>query len=508
MAKKLLLSASPFHLTAAMWSGRRLAAVRAFEDDEAGRAGFLSFLRSAGPLPVYLMADTVDEDYRFETMPHVMSGDRREMVERKLKQLYRNSPFYGAQLLEREESKRRDDRYLFASITNPEIFDPWLPVLVEAKAAIVGVYPLPMVSMTLVKRLGIEDQENLLVVSRNTAGVRQTFVKSRQFRLSRLTPIRPTAEATFREAFVEEVRNTRMYLDALNVTHLDEAVSVAVLDQDGSLEDMEHLIPGGRRNIRCVRFTPEQLAAKLGMDRAMLEGAEDALHLHALGLQVPGINLAPPALTAGYNRYQASRAIHAAGAVAALVGIAWCGLNLYRAVELRHERERLLLQTQAEQQRYQELARSFPPAPTTPANLRQTIEVAQRLGKFTRLPDASFRAVSNALEANPGLALSGLSWRHGHTGESATGTPGPLAQSAVLQVELTAMPSDYKGAMQQINKFVKDLLRTETVASARTVKLPVNLASTATLQGSTAAPRAEKPVKAQFEVEIVLKPEV
>jgi hypothetical protein len=40
------------------------------------------------------------------------------------------------------------------------------------------------------------------------------------------------------------------------------------------------------------------------------------------------------------------------------------------------------------------------------------------------------------------------------------------------------------------------------------VKLPVNLASTATLQGSTAAPRAEKAVKAQFEVEIVLKPEV
>jgi hypothetical protein len=508
MAKKLLLGASPFHLTAAMWSGRRLAAVRAFEDDDAGRAGFLSFLRSAGPLPVYLMADTVDEDYRFETLPHVMSGDRREMVERKLKQLYRNSPFYGAQLLEREESKRRDDRYLFASITNPEIFDPWLPVLLEAKAAIVGVYPLPMVSMTLVKRLGLEDQENLLVVSRNTAGVRQTFVKSRQFRLSRLTPIRPTAEATFREAFVEEVRNTRMYLDALNVTHLDEAVAVAVLDQDGSLEDMEHLVPGGRRNIRCVRFTPEQLSAKLGMDRAMLEGSEDALHLHALGLQAPAINLAPPTLTAGYSRYQASRAIYAAGAVAALIGIGWCSLNLYRAADLRGERERLLQQTQAEQLRYQQLARTFPPAPTTPANLRLTIEVAERLGKLMRLPEASFLAVSHALDANPELALSGLTWRHGRTGGSGQGVPGPLAQSAVLQVELTAMPSDYKGAMQQINKFVKDLQRTETVASARTVKLPVNLASTATLQGSTAAPRAEKAVKAQFEVEIVLKPEI
>jgi hypothetical protein len=270
---------------------------------------------------------------------------------------------------------------------------------------------------------------------------------------------------------------------------------------------MEHLIPGGRRNIRCVRFTPEQLSVKLGIDRAMLEGSEDTLHLHALGLQAPGINLAPPALTAGYSRYQASRAIYAAGAVAAVVGIGVCSLNLYRAIDLRQERERLLQQTQAEQLRYQQLARSFPPAPTTPANLRLTIEVAERLGKLMRLPDASFRAVGSALEANPGLELSGLTWRHGRMGAPGQEGAGALAQSAVLQVELTAMPSDYKGAMQQINKFVRDLLRAEMVASARTVKLPVNLASTATLQGSTAAPRAEKAVKAQFEVEIVLKPE-
>jgi hypothetical protein len=506
MAKKLLLCSSPYHLTAALWSGRGLAALRAFEDDEAGRAGFISFLRSAGPLPVYLLADTVDEDYRFETLPHVLSGDRREMVERKLKQLYRNTPFYGAQLLEREESKRRDDRYLFASITNPEIFNPWLPVLMEAKAAIVGVFPLPIVSMALVKRLGLEE-ENLLLVSRNTAGVRQTFVKTRQFRLSRLTPIRPTAESTFRDAFVEEVRNTRMYLDALNVTHLDEAVSVVLLDQDGSLEDLEQVVPGGRRNIRCVHFKPQDLAAKLGVDAQSLLASEDALHLHLAGLQTPALNLAPPGLTAGFKRYQASRAIYAAGAVAAVVAIGWCGVNLYRAMDLRDQREATARETQLEQNRYQQLTRSFPPAPTTPANLRLTIAVAERLGKMSRLPEPSFRAVSQALDNNPGIQLSGFSWRFGRQPDATPGASSPFTQSAVLQLELMAMPGDYKGVMVQMNKFVKDLLKLEAVASARTTKLPVNLASTATLQGSTATPRAEKPVKAQFEVEVVLKPE-
>jgi hypothetical protein len=498
---------SPFHVTTALWAGRQLSAVRSFEDDEAGRAGFQALLRSAAGLPVCLMADTVDEDYRFETLPHAMGGDRREMVDRKLKQLYRTSPFFGAQLLDREGDKRRDDRYLFASVTNPDLFNPWLPMLMQARAAVVGVFPLPLVSLALLKLLQLQDS-NVLLVSRHSAGVRQTFVKDQRFRLSRLTPIRAGVESTFRDAFVEEVRNTRMYLDALNVTHVEDAVTVALLDQDGGLEDLEHLVPGGRRNVRCVRFRPEDLSAKLGVSRKSLEASEDSLHLFLLGLRAPVLNLAPPALTSGYSRYQASRGIYAAGALAALVGIGWCGTNLYQVVDLKRERQQVLVKTQSEQARYQELTRSFPPAPTTPSNLRLTVEVAERIGKIAHLPDASFRAVSQALEANPSITLNGLNWRYGRTSEVvAGGAPSALAQSAVLQVELLAVPGDYKGAMQSVNKFVRDLQKIDSVANARTVKLPVDLASSATLKGSTASPRLEKPVKAQFEVEVVLKPE-
>ena len=87
------------------------------------------------------MADTVDEDYRFETLPHAYGKDRRDMVERKLKQLYRSTPFFGASLAEREEGKRRDDRYLFAALTNPAVFDPWLRILIASGLPIAGHLP-------------------------------------------------------------------------------------------------------------------------------------------------------------------------------------------------------------------------------------------------------------------------------------------------------------------------------------------------------------------------------
>ena len=69
-------------------------------------------------------------------------------------------------------------------------------------------------------------------------------------------------------------------------------------------------------------------------------------------------------------------------------------------------------------------------------------------------------------------------------------------------------PSDQRALLASINKFLKDLGSSELVSTARTVKLPVNLASSAKLSGSTANPRREQPQLAQFEVEVALKPGV
>jgi hypothetical protein len=505
MASKLLLCASSFHLSVGLWTGRRLASVRTFEDDESGQRAFHAFVQGVAGVPAYLMADTVDEDYRFETLPHATGSDRREMVERKLRQLYRSTPYFGTSRQEREGDKRRDDRYLFAALTNGEVFNPWLQILIAAKTPIAGAFPLPMVTMALVKRLDLADA-SLLVVSKHSAGVRQTFIKDQRFRISRLTPVRH-ADQRAQDDYAEEIRNTRMYLDALNVTHVEDMVTVVVLDQDGSLATLGQRVVAGRRNLRTVHLGPEDLCAKTGIEHASLQHGEDALHLHLLGLQTPDFNLAPPALTAGFSRYRASRVIYAASAATALVGALWCGKNLYQSLDLRQSRQSVLAEVQRQQHEYQGITRTFPPTPTSTERLKHTVEVARRIHAMTRLPDQAYRVISQALDANPAITLSSLTWRNGRIGQTESGAGSTLAQSALLQVELQAMPSDYRGAIATVSKFVKDLGSHQAVASARTAKLPVNLSSTATLSGSTADPRKEQPITAQFDVEIVLKPE-
>jgi hypothetical protein len=503
MAKRVLLCASAFHLSAAVWNGSRLTVCRSFEDDPEGHNAFQQFVLTVAGIPVYLTADTVDEDYRFETLPHASGSDRREMLERKLRQLYRSTPFYGAVLQDREKDKRRDDRYLLSALTNADVFAPWLQILLTAKAPVAGVFPLPLVTLGALKKLGLAEP-NLLVVSRHEAGVRQTFVKDQVFRVSRLTPT-PVGGQAPDEAYAEEIRNTRMYLDALNITHVEDLVTVAILDQDGTLSALGPRIVAGRRNVRWVRIAADDLVSKLGLDRAALQQTADALPLHLLGLHAPGLNLAPPTLTAGYTRYRASRAVYAGAGVLAVLAAAWAGFNVSQLMDLARERDRLQAEAQRQQAVYQDITRTFPPTPADSHRLRMTVDAAKRLADMARLPDKAYLAVSRGLDANPDITLTGLTWRHARV----AGTEPPqLAQTAVMQVELLAPPGDIATALNIVNKLVKDLGRQELVASARTTRQPVNLASGATMRGSTTDARKAQPVPVQFDVELVLKPGV
>src|SRR5262245_41201957 len=508
MARKLVLCASSSSLTAGLWTGRRLERVHRFEDSEEDQQAFANFLHSAHGAPVFLMADTVDEDYRFETLPHASGKDRRDMVERKLKQLYRSTPFYGFSLQEREDSRRRDDRYLFAALTNPDVFNPWLRVLTASGLPIAGVFPVPMVSLGLARQLELKDA-NLLLVSKHEAGVRQTFVRDGRFRISRLTPIRAGGGTI--ESCAEEIRNTRMYLDALNVTHVDAILTVVILDQDGTLASLAKSVLQGRRNMQATHIGPSDITVKVGVDRAALAASQDALHLFLLGQQKSlDFNLAPPALTSGYTRHLVSRGIYATSLGVALLAVLWCGVNVYRTMALRSDARSIAAATHVEQQRYQQMTRSFPPTPVPSDRLQLTVDVSGRIASIARLPDTLFGVVSHTLERYPGVRLNGVQWKVGRASDAAAGSAfvGTMSRSAMLQMVLTAQPGDMKGTLSTINSFVRELGKNDKVAEARVAKMPVNLRSTESLSGSTASPRREQAHASQFDVEVTLKPGV
>jgi hypothetical protein len=512
MADKLFLCVSATLATAGRWDGGKLDAVQVFANDENGWSGFNGFLQSSPGIPVYIMVDVVEEDYRFENLPHSFGRDRREMVSRKLRQLYRNNPYCRAWLQGRGTDKRRDDRYLFAALTNPDLIAGWLNVIEAQHAPLAGVYLLPMASHNLLKTFGLGNFSSLLLVTQNSAGLRQTFFHEQKLRISRLTPLENIQDESRMVEYAEEIGNTRLYLAAVKIMTLEEPLLVAILDQSETLVGLSRELVKKQSNVLCQHFGRSDIVAKLGLDPELLRLSPDVVYLHMLGAQQPPINLAPADKTRNFWLYQTRRNIYTASAAAALLAALWCGNNLYQQYDYKAQVLVTARQTEQQQALYLEVTKQFPAAPTSAENLGNAVEIAVKIRQRGRTPELMMRVISGALEASPNVMLKSMTWKYGKEGKEAELARqslqgvGVIRQTGVVEAEIRPFKGDYRAAMVSINSFAEKLRQDKNVATVTVMQLPLNINPGTTLSGNTTESR-EQSSSAPFKVALSLRQE-
>ena len=519
MANKLLLCISVNGATAARWKGGRLHDVEIFANDETGIAGFRDYAAASAGSPAFMIVDAIEEDYRFETLPHASGSDRAQMVERKLRQYYRSSPYCAASLIGRDGAKRRDDRFLFSALTNPEIVAPWLTVLVDAGLPVGGIYLLPMVLSGLVEALNSKS-DNLLLVAAHPAGIRLTFFRESAFRLSRLS----RGDATQGRAILDEISNTRLYLHALRAATLDEPVNVVLLDHADRLGETTKLIGDDNPSLHCTHLGRGDIAARLKLDPGLIETSPAVIYLHLLGAKVPDNNLASPAVTAGYKRYQSRRQLFAASAIAAAIGITGSGFNLWQQLSISDETTAAAQRTAQVNADYQAATKQFPAAPTTADNLKRATELAEKLRTTAITPERFLQVIGHALAPSPEINLVELSWQNNITefeagaGVSGSGRAAPKLppssastapgatrkQSGLIAGQVRDFKGDFRRAIIAINALAERLRDDPAVEAVRIVQLPLNASPTLALSGNTADNPAQAGA-AEFKLVVVLK---
>jgi hypothetical protein len=523
MADKLLISVSAGQVSAARWTGGRLGTCSVFENSEPGLAAFKNHLAQEPQLPAHMIVDAVEEDYRFESLPHSFGSDRAEMIARKLKQHYRSTPYFSARIQGRDPGKRRDDRYLFCALTNPELINAWLQAVTDRALPVAGIFLLPTVSAKLVEKLKLK-QPNLLVVSIHGAGLRLSFFRDQQLRISRLARIDGGAAKSIKN-YAEEISNTRLYLHALRVMTLDEHLSVLIVDRNDTLTELEQAIARDNPNIDCRRLGRAEITATIGIGAAALDSSSDALYMHLLGLRTSDNNIAPAAVTLGFRQHQIRRGIFALAGITAFASATWCAITLFQIFDTRGDIENTRRQTAELQQQYQEVTRQFPAAPTSAENLRRAVEISQKIGATTRTPELTMDLISQALELHPLIVMKTFGWKYdtaeieaGREGNQAAAaaappsTPLPGAQrggkrkeSAIVEGEVRPFRGDYRAAIEAINRFVETLSQQPNVAEVRVAKLPLNINPTLTLTGNTTDSR-DQAGTAGFTIILVMKP--
>ena len=509
MAAKILVCISADGATVAQWQRGALANLRRFSDSEKGWSEFEAHLGRTPKSTISIMVDSIDEDYRTETLPHASGGDRAQLISRKLRQLFRSTPFTAASLQDRSTGKRREDQYLFAAITRPELLAPWLRAVNTLRIPISGIFLLPVVALSVSERLNIK-RPNLLVVSKNESGLRQTFCKHDKMRVSRLTP--PQEDGTHSAAFyAEEINSTRMYLDALTITHVDDVVTVLVLDHDNSLADLPQAITQDRTNIECVRLGPAELESGLGAKTGDMAQFSDALQLRLLATARPDLNLVPPTMKTRLQVHVLKKIVYAVSAAIVVFGMLWSLANAILMIQADREIARLAEQTQGFQARYQAVTERFPEAPASSEVLRDSVEAAKQINLMRQTPHSFLLALGTAMNQSPNIGLSRIEWIHGSPDVVQTGSQ-PIDVSAhlvngtgqfgIVGAEVLSYQGDHQAALRDIRLFTRQLETDPRVAQVEIIRLPLDLDPNAGLNGSTASQQTSQ--SAPFEIALIL----
>ncbi|MEO8417394.1 MAG: hypothetical protein ABI475_01535 [Methylophilaceae bacterium] len=525
MLTKIVLCATNSQLTAGIWRLGKLQSYQVFQNDAQGHQDFSHFLQQHSHITVYLLADAIEEDFRLETLPHTIGNARRELVERKLSQLYRGTIYRAAHFINREKEKRKDDRFLFMSISNTDFLQDWMQCIEAQQASLVGVYLLPMVSHAMVRRMKLTAPHILLSERLNT-GLRQTYLHNGRIRISRLVPIPLAAQARLDHFYLAETEKTRLYLMSQRFISRETSLSMVLPALDESSAHICQLIQQ-EQGIKCSQVDLAKFVRGVHLDPQLLHANPELLHMHLLAIGHVPDNLAPPKLIRHHRLNFVRQWINAATAMIVLGGMVLTGVYLKDSFDQAALAEQATADARSQEQLYSDVAKNFPATPIPSNDLKMAVELKQTITSNAKSPRHMMQHLSKAIEASPEIQINRLRWAFTNDTNikdddktsaapmsAVPAQPGVVSDPASLHEvgfvngEIKGFTGDYRAALESVNRLAARLRAESAVEQVVILQEPVNVSSHTSLQGSTAEERAAQLDAALFKFKIILKREV
>lgn len=490
------------------WKRGHLASEALFRTNEQGVEEFRKYVASNAHGLYFILADVVEEDFFHETVPYVRGRDRRELLNRKLAQRYRDLSLALALSLGYESRTRREEKILFSSFTNTQQFQPWLAALREHRVRLAGVYSLPLVSPLVGRRIGVTG-ERYLLVSLQEGGLRQSFIENGRIRFSRLGQTDRSDPAKVAHAAAMESGRIQQYL--LNMRLLPRTagpLDVVVLAPADELE----VFRAACANTSHLSFHVVDLDAacrKAGMRSAPPGLRGERLFLQVLGGTQPVDQFADNIERRFYLLRKTQLAAVAAGAAVFLLCAMLSGFRLMdiAAIQQLAAADRALEAQLAEQ--YARLQAQFPRTPASAENLKALVRNYEIIQKQTASLNAMLAEVSQAVTASPQLDIDRIDWRLAADPRKAAAAAkaskgAPSSQSAekaekagaeinfqVIEISgrvNVAQASDYRNIIVLVNQFV-EALRKRPGLEVFSAQLPFDLNAEKSLSGDIGVQR-------------------
>jgi hypothetical protein len=515
-------------LRALTWQNSLLVPGECFLADEQGQDEFNRYLSVLPDSPLYLVADVSEEDFRLETVAHVMGRDRNALLERKLAQFFRTTEYRAARVQGREVSGRRDDKVLFSALTNHEQITFWVDLILAQKIPLKGILSAPWLMELFAEFMQLGQVSHLLLVNlEEKSGLRQTYIQSGRLKFSRLISLATVRVSNLAETIVAECNHARQYLERLKLLPRDQPLEIH-LSVQGEIEEeiSEGLVDG--TDLRFHLHETGIVAAEFGLDPALEDGQGVVFLALMQALRTKGLfNIYGSAAAIRYHRLRQIRRGLIVVTSLLFVAVAAIGFSLLTdGFKQRGIQNLLDSETKQFEQQYQALQQKYPETPIPAKTMLNIVESVDMIRRQTAYPMEMMNFVSQALAVCPDIRLQKFDWKlvviSSGNKEDAAGSAAATQPMVSGEKEKVAVPAvllgmlaekthvvtmlegivapggGYLGAHQSVNHFITAL---EQIPGMKVV--PVEMPTATSPDSSLKATLGGEVIRAKFSLQLV-----
>jgi len=474
-----------------------------FDLDDAGRANFQRYLQESENSPMTILVDVIEEEFRQDTIPHVFGADRQALIKRKQSRLYRDASYLYTQDQGREEEGRRDDRLLFMAITKDEVLKPWLELLHEHKVPLSGILSVALLLQSYVKTLLNISDHALVVTLQSISGLRQTFFGKKELKISRLSKLARYGTESYAPRIYTEVDKIQRYLNSLRLIPNETSLDVYILADKATIDELKNestSLPMMKRHYIEIE---ELLESTVGGVPQTVPFCDKLLIHHLLKTQVKNC-YAPPEDMRYFKMRNMRYAMNAASIMLLIFSVVYSGINFMNGLTYKQESEASKNKTNFYQARY-DLARGrLPKTPVEPAQIKLAVEAASTLAEYKSTPYEMLKFIGKGLQQFPDIKLDDLDWNYSvdpNKGLAKTSSDNNIAQPtdgseenkvkyyqiSNLKAHIEPFDGNYREAISLVNEFAETLRSYKSVYDISIDSFPLDISSTATLQGDADA---------------------
>ncbi|GHU33954.1 hypothetical protein AGMMS50256_26890 [Betaproteobacteria bacterium] len=500
MKPQRLLYLSACQMTACHWRGGALVCEATFPSTQTGWRQFAYYLAQNPGSIFSLLVNVAEEGFRIETIPYLRGADRQTVIERKLAQTFSNTPLCAALSLGHEKDRRKNENLLLAAFTNPAFFQPWLDAIRAADAMLSGIFSLPLLASSLLRKLSVSP-EPCLLLSVQDQSIRQSFFDKGGLRFSRLTPLQHNSIDSIAQAFAAESIKLQQYLVGQRLISRGQTLTAHVLAHPDAFKILRNSCidtPVVRFNILDIT----ECARRIGLKTKPRDTCAESLFLHLLATHRTGIQFAGEDLRHGFRIARSRSLLQGAGALALTVCLLLSANTLFDARQISLDTEVMRVEAASARRGYDDIVKTFPSIPVDNETLKSVIGRYLAEERRSTTPGAFYREISRALQTESSIEIDRLDWKISDADTDTTDSSGwsgdvrPVSEDSESIVVQGTLRLDARITSRQLlgvfGHFV-DALRSSANLRVEVLQQPLDIASGASLRGSDVESEGEKP---------------